>query len=337
MLVETAPVRGLGAQPLAVRAVWGAVAGAAAAVCGYLVSVWTGAGQRLENLPLVGPVSPPVGTRVAALHAMEGLTVLTLGLAVGLALTIGVLRGRMALGVASASVVVGSAVAAEALRLVLDRPHLDPAAGRAWDDNSLPSGQAAVATAICCALTMVVPQRHRVATALVTSCWAAGVGVQTVGSRWHRPGDVLVGDLLALTLACGVVLLLLARRPSARVELSRRERVVWNSVALAPLGLLALGALVLGTGLGVAALEVLGDHQTPPSSAVTLALAAGHSVAVAGAALVGFGFLLVVEGLELDVPTKRGATGWGAADRVEPNWPTAQEHDDIPGILSREP
>ncbi|WP_143174065.1 phosphatase PAP2 family protein [Streptoalloteichus hindustanus] len=301
MLVETTPDRGLGGHPLTVRAVWGVVAGVAAAVSVYLVAVWTSAGQRLENVPLVGRTSG-AGERAAASHAMESVTVLTLGLAVGLALTIGLLRGRMALGVGSATVVVGSAGLAEGLRFLLDRPHLDSAAGRDLDPNSLPSGQAAVATAICCALTMVVPQRHRITTALLSACWAAGMGASTVTTRWHRASDALAADLLALTVACGVVVALLVRRPSARVALSRRERIMWNSVALAPLGIVALGALVLGAGLGVAALEVLGDTGTPPSSAVTLALGAGHSLAISGAALVAFAFLLVVEGLELDVP-----------------------------------
>jgi hypothetical protein len=135
-----------------------------------------------------------------------------------------VLRGRMALAVTAAVMVVGANLTTQVLKhSLLSRPLLIP--GGVLHPNSYPSGHATAAASLAVAVFLVVPHRWRAPTALGTTIAAAAFGTATVVVGWHRPSDVIgawfvVGAWAALSTA-----ILLAIRGSGVAAKVDRWRV----------------------------------------------------------------------------------------------------------------
>ena len=133
-----------------------------------------------------------------------------------------IVRRRVAVAVAAATLVVGATVTTQILKYqVLERlPH----AGA----NTLPSGHTTVAVSVGMAAILVAPTGLRVFAAPVVAGLSAAVGIATVVSSWHRPGDVLAA-LAVCTAWLGIALIVgfvlqdggpLARRPGVSPALA---------------------------------------------------------------------------------------------------------------------
>jgi membrane-associated phospholipid phosphatase len=188
-----------------------AAASVAVAVVFYLLLVCTPVGQQLGDDILEDRLRLDRRLRVSTQTALMLLTarsLLVLSLAVGV---VALLRRRWRLALGVVIVVLGSAVMAQVLKAVLPRPDfgIDPPAESA---NSLPSGHASIAMALALAIVMVVPVAWRPGAAVLGGAGAAFVSVGTIVAGWHRPSDVLVADLLAVTMASVVCVALVTWR-----------------------------------------------------------------------------------------------------------------------------
>jgi hypothetical protein len=160
------------------------------------------------------------------------------------------LRRRFPLGLFGAAVILASVVTVELLQHLVLRPILLDH-GYRREDQSFPSGHAAVAVSVLAALAIVVPYRFRPLAVFLGSLWAASVGVATVTASWHRPSDTLGSDLVVVIYAC-IAIAILAWRGSVRdaTEPTNTGRVlrtglvwVYGAAALGTLGLAFAGAL----------------------------------------------------------------------------------------------
>ncbi|WP_338704248.1 phosphatase PAP2 family protein (plasmid) [Streptomyces sp. Q6] len=268
------------------------VAAAVAAVAWllvYLVFVRAATGQLWENAVWAGRAQDE---SPAAMHradrVLDHITVMSLGGAVAVLVLIGAVRRCYAVTMAAAGVVGGSLMLSEVLkRFVLRRPDLVGAPPRLLD-NSFPSGHTAIATSVVVGLALVVPYRLRAAAVGACAVWAALVGAYTVAAGWHRPSDVIGGDLVVLTVACGFVSVL-ARIGKVRAVSGRRRRV-GSLLVIGPLLFVAL------TGLGTGGILLAGAvcGVAPAWSAPGVAYTAGHALAAgagAGTSLVWLGLL----------------------------------------------
>lgn len=214
-----------------------------AAVAVYLLAVCTETGQRLENAALRGADEASSRDAAQASHALNQITVYSLGVAVVLVALIGLLRRRIDLAVAAVGVIVGGQLVVQALkRYLLPRPELvDVTAGYAH--NSLPSGHTTIAMTVLFATVIVVPYRWRGVAMLVVLTWAVGIGHYTLTAKWHRLSDTLAADAIALALACLVSWWLARRGALGRDE--GRPRIL--PIVLATLmSVMALVTLILG-------------------------------------------------------------------------------------------
>lgn len=175
----------------------------------YLLAVHTIEGQTIENAALRG--SDQIGAD-ATLRADGILSQMTVGslviitVAIGL---IGVLRGRVVLGVAGVAIVLGGQVITQVLKLVLPRPEFASSSGSPLH-NSFPSGHSAIATSIVCALILVVPFGIRGVIGIAGIIAATAVNAYTVIAKWHRLSDTIGGNAAALTAASAVCVPLVA-------------------------------------------------------------------------------------------------------------------------------
>jgi membrane-associated phospholipid phosphatase len=185
--------------------------GAAAGVFG--LSVWTPAGQRIDQWFLEVCRSLPPVTELPIALDVEAVTSPLLW--IGVAIAVIVLsqcrrfgsRRAARRGVASTLTLLAFAplavLGARFLRdHVLTRPQL-----HAWISetaNSAPSGHAAAATAIVVVLALATPPIVRPITLAIVGTWAAVIEFQLVASGWHRPSDVVISTLLVIGL--GVLL-----------------------------------------------------------------------------------------------------------------------------------
>jgi membrane-associated phospholipid phosphatase len=207
------------------RSLWWEFVTFGAAVGGvYLAFVRTGVGQRLDMTALAGTNSLP---GVVVVEGRGILDAVGIGTLAAIAFGIGafaVLRGRMALAVTAAVMVVGANLTTQVLKhSLLSRPLLIP--GGVLHPNSYPSGHATAAASLAVAVFLVVPHRWRAPTALGTTIAAAAFGTATVVVGWHRPSDVIgawfvVGAWAALSTA-----ILLAIRGSGVAAKVDRWRV----------------------------------------------------------------------------------------------------------------
>jgi len=276
------------------------VAGAVAVGLGvvvYVGFVHTAAGQRWENAVLIGRSQDET---LAAVHranrALDHITSMSLGAAVGVLVLIGTVRRCYALTLAAVGTVAGSLALCEVLKhRVLDRPDLVGAPGRLLH-NSFPSGHTTIAMSVLFGLALVVPYRLRSAAVGVCSLWATFVGAYTVAAGWHRPSDTIGADLLVLAVACALTAVL-AR--TARVRPAPGTRHPAGSLLLVgPLGCVA----VLGLGTGGLLLAGALSGAVPGWSAPGVAYTAGHALAAGFSAATTLALLALLHGCDLGRP-----------------------------------
>jgi membrane-associated phospholipid phosphatase len=120
-------------------------------------------------------------------------------------------RRRPRLALAAVFVTVGSAVATQIAKLVLDSPR----AVFPFGETDYPSGHMTAAAAVSLALVLVAPRIARVPAALLGTAWSAGVALSLVSNGTHRPSDVLGGALMAVAFAAPATAWP-SRRPTAQ-------------------------------------------------------------------------------------------------------------------------
>lgn len=260
----------------------------ALAVCGgalvglflvFLAAVHTAAGQRFEDGVLVATEAAS-HDRTRVLSTISGWSFATavIGI-VGIALA----RRQVALAVAAVGVVAGCVVTAEAVQRSIVRPILLQS-GYRRDDQSFPSGHAAVAAAVLSGLAVVVPYRWRLWALVPASVWACAVTVATVTASWHRPSDTVGSDLISLLYV------------SAAVAVLARRGLVRDAGPRTPVGR-AARSLVVGGYATVAAVAYA-------VAVVGSAFAAGRAIALAGTLTLSLVLLALLRHVELAAPLR---------------------------------
>jgi membrane-associated phospholipid phosphatase len=239
------------ADGVALRAAAVGVAAAALLAAVYVLAVWTHTGQRFEDAVL-NAVAGGVNDRQAYLAQLILNTVRRASLAAAIAgiLTLGWLGRRAYAGILAAGVIVAATLTTQVLQAVVERPIL-LSRGYRREDQSFPSGHAAIAMAVLAALVLVVPHRFRWYAVVVAAPGAIGVGLATVTVGWHRPSDVVGSDLIVLAYAC-LAIVLLARRGHVYAAEPRRAHAI--AFGVASVGLCVVVLLILSTRDSVFAL-----------------------------------------------------------------------------------
>jgi membrane-associated phospholipid phosphatase len=231
------PVRSTRTRPLIILALGCAVALAVL----YLLFVRSRWGQEVDQAALDGSGINSARARGAASRLLATISigsVASAAVALGL---VAAMRRRLALVAVPLLTVGGAVVTAEILKhWAFIRPDLLdlPEYG-----NSFPSGHSTIACSLALSAVLVAPPRLRAGVAVLAALYAAAVGCATVAAGWHRPSDVVGGQLVASLSAAVVAALVLTLVPSEGSRLPDAPR----ARAGIPGG---LGA----TGLGVAAL-----------------------------------------------------------------------------------
>ncbi|MFC5057015.1 phosphatase PAP2 family protein [Saccharothrix xinjiangensis] len=241
-----------------------AVAASGVAALVYVLTVWTTTGQELENAALRGADQVDAAQAGEAWRALDEITAYSLAVAVALVALVGALRRRWDLAVAAVGVIVLGQVVVQGLkRFVLVRPPLVEVVGD-YAHNSLPSGHTAIAMTVLFAAVIVVPHRWRGVVMLLLLPWAVGIGQYALTAKWHRLGDTLAADAIALALAALASWWLARRGALHRYEGRRRVgRVVIGVFAgVSALVGLVLGAVLWGVPLARAGLAgAVRDHD----------------------------------------------------------------------------
>ncbi|MET9433375.1 phosphatase PAP2 family protein [Streptomyces sp. NPDC006551] len=221
----------------------------------YAGLVLTATGQRWENTVTAGRVPDGRLSADQVAHWIPyEIAVSTLGLALLLLATVGILRKRYKPTVAALGVAIASTALAELLqRYVLHRPDLVGAPGHLLD-GGFPSGHTTLAMSATLGFALVVPHRLRGIAVGVCALWATALGYYTLAAGWHRPADLIGADLLVLAMVCGTVALLARKRrvrPAPRRRAPLRTALVTTPVVLGVLAGLGAGVLLLSRSLGV--------------------------------------------------------------------------------------
>jgi PAP2 superfamily len=267
----------------------------------YLLAVWTPAGQRFEDAVLraAGTVAG-TAEEARAVHILDAIAAPSVIAAVILVLLTGVLRRRLMLGFLAVGVIAASILTAEILQRLVLRPVL-LGHGYRREDQSFPSGHAAVAMSVMCALVMVVPYRFRGLVVFLSYLWAASVGVATVTASWHRPSDTIGSDLIVIVFSCAAVAVLArsgrVREAAHRTPLGRVLRGLLTAVFA---GVAIIAFVVAAVVVGVAVRE-------PEHTVVVNVLVAGRALALSGSAAVATTLLALLHGVELDPPVANEA------------------------------
>ncbi len=286
------------------------VGGACAAllVAVYLLAVWTSPGQRFEDAVLRAAGGVAGATEQArALDILDAIAAPSVIAAVIVVLAIGLLRRKLLLGFLAVAVIVASIITAEMVQRSVLRPVLLQH-GYRREDQSFPSGHAAVAMSVMCALVMVVPYRLRGLVVFLTSLWAASVGVATVTASWHRPSDTIGSDLIVIIFVCAAVAVL-ARWGRVREAASR------TSAGRAARGLLAgayAGVAVLAFGVAAVMAGAVLENPARDDAGAAM-LMAGRALALSGSAAVAVTLLALVRRTDLGAPPLESA-GEGSPD-----------------------
>lgn len=264
---------------LVVRRALAASAGCAVLlVAVYLLAVQTRPGQRFEDLVLRAAERAGGGGDTPAVRVLGTITAFSVFGLAAIVVAIGALRRRPLLAGLATCVIAASVLTTEVIQRSLLRPLLLES-GRRREDQSFPSGHAAVAMAILCALVLVVPYRWRIPVLLFGSPWATAVGVATVSANWHRPSDALGSDLIVLGYTC-LAIAVIARRGSVRPAMPRTTPGRVAGVVLT----MAYAVAVLAAVCGM----VAGSPYT-----------AGRAIALAGSAAVLLTLLAVLSHVDL--------------------------------------
>jgi membrane-associated phospholipid phosphatase len=263
----------------------------------YVGAVRTASGQRFEDAVL--RAADLVAGSTERAHALDTLDIITVPSVVAAAiliLVIAILRRRLFLGFLSLGMIVASIVTTEVFQRFLQRPVL-LSHGYRREDQSFPSGHAAVAMSLLCAFVMVMPYRFRGVVVFLASLGAAGIGVATVTASWHRPSDTIGSDLIVVGYACAAVAVL-AR--SGRVRDASLRTAVGRTVRALLTGAYA-GVAVLAFAVAAALVGIV--LKTPDHDAETAMLLAGCSLALSGSAAVAVTLLALLRHVDLGAPT----------------------------------
>jgi membrane-associated phospholipid phosphatase len=264
----------------------------------YLLAVWTSPGQRFEDAVLrAADLSAGTTEQGRAIDTLDSITAPSVIAVVILVLGIGLLRRKLSLGFLAVAVIAASVITAELLQRSVLRPVLLHH-GYRREDQSFPSGHAAVAMSVMCALVMVVPYRFRGPVVFLTSLWAASVGVATVMAGWHRPSDTIGADLIVVSYACAAVAVLArwgkVRQAALRTPVRRVLRgLLVGAYAGVAVVAFALAAVVVGT--------VLNDSDRDGAGAAMLL--AGSALALSGSAAVAVTLLALLRRTEIGAPS----------------------------------
>lgn len=186
--------------------------GSLAALVGvYVTAVRTPRGQALDTalmlrLGELGERSALAGAAADVLGWVSPASLLLGTVAVGL-LVLAVSGGRAA-GAAVATVVV-TTLAAQVLKLALERPGLIEATA----GNSLPSGHAAAVAGLAAGLVVGLRLHASTLAWLLAATATGATGLATVVLQWHRPSDIVASALLAVLVAVGGWLLVGREQP----------------------------------------------------------------------------------------------------------------------------
>jgi membrane-associated phospholipid phosphatase len=264
------------------RRALGATAGSALLLIAvYFLAVRTRTGQHIEDAVLRAAERVGGGDETPALTLLGTITAFSVFGLAAVVIGIGLLRRRPLLAALGTAVITASVLTTEVVQRSLLRPMLLES-GRRREDQSFPSGHAAVAMAVLCALVIVVPYRWRGPVMLLGSLWATGVGVATVSANWHRPSDTIGSDLIVLGYM-SLALAVIAWRGSVR-------RATPRTTAGRVAGGVLAGAYAVAALAGVAG-AVAGSPYT-----------AGRGITLAGSALVLLALLALLRGLDLTPP-----------------------------------
>jgi membrane-associated phospholipid phosphatase len=276
----------------------------------YLLAVWTPQGQHFEDSVLrAADRVAGTTTETRAVDTLDGITATSVVAAVVLVLLVAVLRRKLLLGFLSVAVIAASVITAEIMQRTMLRPIL-LAHGYRREDQSFPSGHAAVAMSVMCALVLVAPYRFRGPVVFLSSLWAATVGVATVTSAWHRPSDSIGSDLIVVFWACAAVALLARWGRVREAALRTRPGRVLRSVLAGTYAGLAVLAFGVAT---VTATTVLADPDRSGASGWTLL--AGRALALSGSAAVAAALFALLRRVDIGAPP---------ADRAEEGNPDAE-------------
>lgn len=281
----------------------------AAMVGVYLLSTFTTRGQVVENALLEARDDQLRGGDTTAVEILATVSGWSLVAAIGVVMTVAMVRRRPRLALGAGAVIAGSIVTAELLkRVILPRPRLDPNVVPWHVDNIFPSGHTTIATAVAVAFVLVVPYRLRGLAALAGGFYAAGVAVATLDAGWHRTSDALGAILLVLATAlcaCGTLVWWRGPgRPPTESGTDRRGRVAYVPIAL--VAAVAGAVAILGVPRIVRQVDeaTLAGARVQQAYVVTLTLVA-LAVALALAVL-----LLALDDVSLDEPAgEPGITG----------------------------
>ena len=160
-----------------------------------MVATWPG--QRVEErvFETADRFQDVVNPLVEPVLLLGSLPWLLTGL--GLVCGIGLLRRRWVAAGLAAVVIIGSNVTTQVIKDgVFHRTGLVGEWNR--DINTLPSGHVTVVVAAWAALLLVTPRGWRPLTAFAGAVAACGIGLATLGDRWHRPSDVVAAVLVVV-------------------------------------------------------------------------------------------------------------------------------------------
>lgn len=257
----------------------------------YVLAVWTVPGQRFEDAVLRAADRVTGSAEQAqAVGILDAISVPSVVAAMVAIVLTGVFRRRLFLGVVAAGMFAASMTTTVLFQHFLERPTL-LAHGDRRQDQSFPSGHAAVALALMCAVVLVVPYRFRGPAMILGSLWAAGVGVATVTASRHRPSDTLGAGLIVVIWACAAVAVLARSgrvRPGASAGLIAPAGLTYAYAMVAVLAF-ALSATVVAL---VLAHHVSGDQM----------LLAGRSLALSGSAAVAVALLALLRQVDAGAP-----------------------------------
>jgi membrane-associated phospholipid phosphatase len=247
----------------------------------YVLAVQTRPGQRFEDAVLRAAERAGGGGETPAVRVLDTITAFSVFALAVVVIGIGAVRRRPLLAALGTGVIAASVLTTEVTQRSLLRPLLLES-GRRREDQSFPSGHAAIAMAVLCALVIVVPYRWRGPVMLLASPWVAGVGVATVSANWHRPSDIVGSNLIVLGFTC-LAIAVIAWRGSVRRASPRTTagRVVGGLLA----GAYAVAALIAVAGI------VAGSPYT-----------AGRAIALAGSALVLLTVLALLRHVDMTPP-----------------------------------
>lgn len=260
--------------------VFGAVAILGAAIA-YVVLIHTMLGQEIENLALRGARQAVPEIRDSSLLELSEVSLSAFAAAIGIVMTIALLRRKVLLAFTVAAVMGISVLIAELAKRTLSRPELvDAPPG--WLNNSFPSGHVAVAVAIGIGAILVLPYSLRWIGAAGGALYAIDIGLAVETAGWHRLSGVVGATLLVLAVAAAGMYVL-ARL--GRVRRFQSRRLVGALLATALLG---AGAVAFGGASAIGVARLLPIPLDPTRGDMSLAYA---TTLLSGTAVIAIAFL----------------------------------------------